>query len=261
MAIIALGGKINSGKDTVGKIIQYLTDATNTKNLSFTEWCIVNEYSNHHMWSIRKFAGKLKQMVSLLTGISVEDLEKQEVKDMVLGEEWASYAWAYMTGRVYEKCSKEEYLSKLPDTDFKVQRIAMTVRQMLQQLGTEAVRNNIHPNAWVNALFADYIPIDPDKRASMGNVIDYSACEFPKWIITDMRFPNEYEAVKARKGITIRVIRDYVLSGGPEDPKNLHSSETALDNQTFDYEIQNSSSIEYLIEQVKNSIILQYYNM
>ena len=74
-----------------------------------------------------------------------------------------------------------------------------------------------------------------------------------------MRFPNEYEAVKACKGITIRVIRDYALSEGPEDPKNLHPSETALDNQTFDYEIVNNGTIEELISSVRS--ILQQNNI
>jgi hypothetical protein len=31
--------------------------------------------------------------------------------------------------------------------------IKPTVRQILQEIGTDAIRNEIHPDAWVNALF------------------------------------------------------------------------------------------------------------
>ena len=80
---------------------------------------------------------------------------------------------------------------------------------------------------------------------------------YPKWIITDMRFPNEMEAVKERKGITIRVVRDYVLRGGPEDPKNIHPSETSLDEAEFDYEIINDGTIEELVEKVITILTLE----
>ena len=100
----------------------------------------------------------------------------------------------------------------------------------------------------------------------------------PNWIITDMRFPNEMDAVKEREGITIRVVRypkTVEQSRGPEnietvpfDPTNhkhmslwkgdisrLHASETALDDAKFDYEIINDGTIEDLVEKVKEILI------
>ena len=68
--------------------------------------------------------------------------------------------------------------------------------------------------------------------------------EYPNWVITDMRFPNELEAIKNRDGISIRVNR------GPQNSKG-HESETALDSSIFDYTIDNNSTIEDLIAQVK----------
>ena len=84
---------------------------------------------------------------------------------------------------------------------------------------------------------------------------------FPNWIITDLRFPNELQAIKDRGGITIRVNRP--VENYPENHKfngdtqsaikiaHNHPSETALDNATFDYTIINDGSIEELIEKVK----------
>jgi len=75
----------------------------------------------------------------------------------------------------------------------------------------------------------------------------------PNWIITDMRFPNEMEAIELREGITIRVVRPDMNSLQAMIP--AHASETALDNSEFDYEIINDGTIEDLIEKVKEILI------
>jgi hypothetical protein len=227
--IIGVNGKIGSGKDTVGKIIQGLIVAKehNVLNPNF-EW--IEKYHINSFFEIKKFAGKLKQTASLLTGIPIEKFEDQEFKKTYLGEEWNS-----------------PYNIPFSGPDFVEHDGGMTVRTLLQKLGTEAMRDGLHENVWVNALFADYKAIEriPEKRMSI----------MPNWIITDMRFPNEMKAILEKSGITIRVVRDYALRGGPEDPKNIHPSETALDDAKFDYEIINDGTIEDLIEKVKEILI------
>jgi hypothetical protein len=145
----------------------------------------------------------------------------------------------------------------------------MSVRELLQKLGTDAIRNGLHENAWVNALFADYHPT-PNKSmeesfkeqfATGSSEIHY---QLPNWIITDMRFPNEMEAVLKREGITIRVVRSFNHKMGSKetgtlDLTPLHPSETALDDAEFDYEIINDGSIEDLIEKVKQILILNKF--
>ena len=111
MAIISITGKIGSGKDTAAEIIKELAP----------------EYG----WEIKKFAGKLKTVASILTNIPVEKFEDQEFKKTFLSKEWS-----YWT----------------PDEEVK----DMSVRELLQLLGTEAMRNGLHPNTWVNALWSDY---------------------------------------------------------------------------------------------------------
>ena len=207
--IIGINGKIGSGKDTVGSIIQ--------------ELCL--EY-NGPEWKIKKFAGKLKQTASLLTGIPVEKFEDQEFKKTNLSDEWSSLQ---QSGR-----------SKV--------WLPMTVRELLQKLGTEAMREGLHTNVWVNALFADYVP--NWKFEGEGIEIDDVSLikDYPNWIITDMRFPNEMEAVVAKGGITIRVVRQGTILG-------THPSETALDGHTMHYEIINNGTIEDLIEKVRTILI------
>ena len=256
--IVGISGYIGSGKDTVGSIIQCLTHSkaigyTGTiKESDFNDYIKGHNY-NQANWKIQKFAYKLKQCVSLLTGIPVEDMEKQEVKDRELGEEW--WFESGMNGMF-----PEPILNK------------PTVRWLLQRLGTEAVRNHIHQNAWVNALFADYKGTEVFGRGYPDNF----NTDYPNWIITDMRFPNEFDAIKQKDGITIRIVRypkEVVTARGykypiriepfdPENPKHMalwkgecakmHASETALDNHTFDYQILNNGSIDDLILQVKH---------
>lgn len=109
-------------------------------------------------------------------------------------------------------------------------------------------------------LVKDYIRKNGDKHfESVLTEKGKQKIKYPNWIITDLRFPNEYDAIKDRKGICIRVNRDYVLRGAEEDPKKLHPSETALNNHTFDYEIDNNGSIEDLIEEVRK--MLQYFKI
>jgi hypothetical protein len=139
--IISITGKIGSGKDTIADIIM--------------------QYTPYHDWEIKKFAGKLRDIAEILSGVPKINFEDQEFKKQDMGPNWG-----------------------------------MTYRDLLQRLGTEAMRNGLHENVWVNALFADYyFNIEEDEQ-------------MPNWLITDCRFPNELEAVKAHKGITIKVIRD-----------------------------------------------------
>ena len=114
------------------------------------------------------------------------------------------------------------------------------------------MRNVIHPDVWVNALFVDYTP-------NMVGEYTPKYPEYPNWIITDMRFPNEMEAVKNRGGITIRVNSNFQrFTDGSYMVKNKtffkeynHVSETALNDAKFDYVIDNNGSIEDLILKVK----------
>lgn len=252
--IIGISGKMQSGKDTIGIIIQYLTS-------DYVNRCDFETYLEHIIdfpeWKIKKFAGKLKEIVSILTGMPVEDLEKQEVKDRVLGEEWDYKSdFIDLNGRLVEK---------------NILNNKYTYRSLLQKIGTEAMRDVIHPNIWCNALFADYTT----KKYSIGidkyghqTIID----KYPNWIVTDVRFPNELQAIKDRGGITIRVNRFMCSKCGNTDnferdndlcnecghfksDDKEHESETALDNAEFNYIIDNNGTIEELVVKVKEILI------
>ena len=179
--IISITGKIGSGKDTIADIIM--------------------QYTPYHDWEIKKFAGKLKDIAEILSGVPKINFEDQEFKKQDMGPEWE-----------------------------------MTYRDLLQKLGTEAMRNGLHKNVWVNALFSDY----------KGQQNADGSFSHPNWLITDTRFPNELEAAKTHNGITIKIVRESGNTIG-----TTHASETALDDYTkWDYVVDNNGSLEDLKTQI-----------
>jgi hypothetical protein len=94
------------------------------------------------------------------------------------------------------------------------------VRRLLQAHATPA-RDLLGDDVWVRALTR--------KMAPSG-----------KYVVADVRFPNELAAVKNMSGLTVRVNRPGF------GPANGHVSETALDEATFDYTIENYGPLAYL---------------
>lgn len=223
MAIISLSGRLGSGKDTVGLIIQYLTLGLEKTDIDFKEFYrrypTLPNIRAKNPFEIKKFADKIKDIICLLINCTREELEDQQFKNKPLSEQWQTEG-----------------------------KPVMTPRLMLQLIGTEGGRDLINNNIWVNSLFSNYKPY-----SAKGS--DYEEYE-SKWIITDMRFPNEMQAVKEREGITIRVNRMFhapitLGNGISEIDTDQHPSETALDNAEFDYVIDNNGTIEELIEKVR----------
>ena len=251
--IISISGKIGSGKDTIGEIIQILTHNESFSNENVLEHLKIDAVKHYigPVWEIKKFAGKLKQVVALLTGCTIGQLEDQEFKASNMSEKWSHpNGWA-------DQPEKE--------------LVPVTYREFLQKVGTDALRDKVHKEVWVNALFADYSKYINQATGNQVLLEDYvyykngldSKAEIvtkqePNWIITDTRFPNELAAVEERGGITIKVDRPYTtvvgVSGIPAtfSQTQFHSSETALDNSSFDYVILNNGTMEELIKEVRD---------
>lgn len=123
--IIAISGRIGSGKDTVGSILQFLMHTEGKWEQQYFDDLQKRPtagvgFNFQNYWPIKKFAGKLKTIASLLTGIPVHRFEDQEFKNSALGKEWNTQV-------LHE--GKGEHVPNF-----------MTVRQFLQLLGTEAIK-------------------------------------------------------------------------------------------------------------------------
>ncbi|GGM55792.1 hypothetical protein GCM10012275_28620 [Longimycelium tulufanense] len=110
------------------------------------------------------------------------------------------------------------------------------VRRFLQRLGTEAIREHLGEDAWVNAALPDY----REYCSSHAGVV-----------VTDVRFPNEAARIKDLDGEVWRVERPGY------GPVNNHPSETAMDEWPFDRHIRNDGSLEDL----KWSVFRAYMEM
>tara|TARA_R110002051_G_scaffold71693_3_gene129574 strand:- start:108 stop:857 length:750 start_codon:yes stop_codon:yes gene_type:complete len=90
----------------------------------------------------------------------------------------------------------------------------ITAREFLQYFGTEVCRK-IKPNIWVDSCVSR---------------INQSGTELA--IVSDVRFPNEVEAIQKAGGKVIRLTR--------KPHKDVHDSETSLDSyEGFDYVLDN----------------------
>jgi len=69
-----------------------------------------------------------------------------------------------------------------------------------------------------------------------------------KYVITDVRFNNEFEFINKYNGITIKVERDKIHNN------DCHISETFFNNLYTDYAIKNNGTLEELYEKI-NAII------
>ncbi len=99
------------------------------------------------------------------------------------------------------------------------------VRRFLERLGTHGVRDTFGDDAWVDLAF-------PVER---------------KTVFTDVRFPNEVDAIKSRgRGVVIRVVRPGVVSSGSR-------VETALDDVDLPTVI-NDSTVEELWRRAENVV-------
>ena len=143
--IIGISGKQGNGKTTLANHI----------------------INNNKKYVKVSFAENVRHIVSLITGINIDNLRSMKDKEYL-----------------YEPYN-------------------LTIRQLLQKVGTEMGRN-IHPDVWTNSLFLNF------------NHNCY-------WIIDDVRFENEFNIIKKYGGIVIRLNKSNHID-------DQHLSETALDH-------------------------------
>ena len=104
------------------------------------------------------------------------------------------------------------------------QLLNMTRREVMQNFGTEAVRNGLHKDAWIIIL-----------RLAIERG-EYDAYDFG--FLTDCRFKNELQFVRDMDGFLIKVIRSGAQ--GTLTDKTDHASETDwLDWNDWDFEFAN----------------------
>jgi hypothetical protein len=109
---------------------------------------------------------------------------------------------------------------------YKTSNCSNYIRMLMQHVGTECVRDILGEDIWLNFVL-NGLDINED------------------YVITDVRFPNEVEAIRRMGGRVIYVMRPGIV------PSNNHASDTTFNPmRDSDYIVRNDSSIEALHESV-----------
>jgi len=260
--IIAVCGKKQVGKNTVATMLQYLFTTEKEQCISSFEDYEARKNNTEYFkrisdWEQKSFAYKVKQILSILTGIPVKDMEKEEVKLQLLDKSWSMvHVKALSTdnlvyGPFYSEKEAVDYINKHKIFKFELYNYPITVRKALQLIGTDLFRDKFSYDTWITALFIDYKPEKESikdfykKTSSYPNTTCVQTAS--KWIITDCRFPNEADAIKEKDGYLIKIERDLKYA-------DEHMSETSVENINADFVINNNGSIQDLFDIVKNLI-------
>jgi len=186
---ITIAGKKQVGKDTSAR---YIRNIIHSCGVPFNKIHIVH------------FADALKEACSAIFGIPLSDMETELGKQRKTDVYWpyrAALQWHPGAG-----CP----------TKF------MTVREILQFVGTELFRNQMDPDIWVRSIFR--------RNYQDGDIV----------IIADCRFPNEAKLSK-QHGLLLKIERDL-----PQN-SDQHASETALDDyHDYDHIVDNNGSFGQL---------------
>lgn len=99
-------------------------------------------------------------------------------------------------------------------------------REFMQKAGTEFGRRMIHPELWV--------------LSAMRRI---ERCPGANWVLPDVRFANEAEAIRDHGGIVLRM-------RGRGEFGDSHISESPLPAALVDFEIDNSGDLGWMHEQL-----------
>lgn len=187
---ITLAGKKQVGKDTSARYIKSILEQHTTLKVHVTH-----------------FADALKDACEIIFGIPRQKMEtelgKQELTDI---------RWPHLND------NPGFAPNWMPYSEGRF----MTVREVLQFVGTELFRTQLDPDIWVQSVFR--------KQFADDDIV----------VVADCRFPNEAELGK-QYGLLFKVERDTgLLCDG-------HASETALDNyEDYDGVIRNNGTFTQL---------------
>ena len=223
MLIIGFGNKARHGKDTAAEAVKNFYDQRNVPAVKHGQFrAIVNV-------GVFKFATALYQEVN-------EAIKEAGSIDALLKRGYVTTdAW---DGNIDTMFSAGKHVWSLPDWvvagDSTPTHLAPYGKHptLLQFWGTE-VRRARDPNYWVDQLFLS-IPANTDIA-----------------LISDVRFPNEADAITESGGYNVRVVR--VNKNGTNyqstDRSPSHMSETALDTYNWQFNLANHEGHQALLEE------------
>lgn len=216
--IIGIAGKAHSGKDVVASIITYQLLVNNpTYDKWYNRYYVTNALLREDL--IIHFADPLKQVLSIITGLSIKQINENKDKGYYLWDKQKLVGDNYPNDyklidiKSLEVTGLINYIKQFDG------KIAITIRTLLQFIGTELMKKRFDNNVWI--------------RPTINNAHEianrYSLC-----IIPDVRFKDEEEAIHKAGGKVIRIWRDdahieYYNSNHVSEEININADKT-IDN-------------------------------
>lgn len=139
-------------------------------------------------------------------------------------------------------------------------RWGLTPRYILQKFGTDVARS-IHEETWTRSLL-DVHFVEEEKRSwYVGKpwaryvmpLLGIFGIGHRGWVVPDVRFVNEADAIRRHGGIVVRVIRP---GTGALDAAGQHASETEMDRIVADIEVVNDGAPEDMRARVDEIVAL-----
>ncbi len=308
--IIGINGKIGAGKDTVGKIIQMLTHIKNSideavsvssKDLykrhleaEMQDIIINNDFDNitasNSRWEIKKFAGKTTESYKEITGVDYHSLPRElKEKEREKYKAFAQGCKSIFGEDVWVNALMVDYRLKDTGKPIEENNWAYCITNGENRYVTK--KNNNRSNI---RTFTDDGTLSKKSPSEFCHEEFYHKGEYPNWLITDVRFENEAQAILDKGGILIRINREpgqirgkaVTKKGGhyivdehsicdvsipkeyygrvidneefimPYPFYSNHPSETALDNyKGFKYLIKNNGTIYDLVKAVRQILL------
>jgi hypothetical protein len=244
-------------------------------------------------WEIHRFADAPKDIMAII--LNEFDFRRRweanhnNYRDEELGEEWDRFEVFFTDNNnvkhmvlLFDSLEEAEayWTTCSGSVKFGYGKTKMTRRLLIQYLATDGCRYRVHPNIWINTTMSNYklsrevkgkgvfsqqhnrfvVPAGHGEHSGRyltkpDFVYHLEEPRYPYWIIPDIRFPNEANAVKNKGGIVIKVERTFY-----KNDNDTHDSETALDaGFNYDWVIPNSGTINDLLAQV--SIMVRELNI
>ncbi len=230
--IVGVKGTKGSGKDTVADMIRYIM-AAGTTQASYDNyiWFTKNRDSELDV-PILHFADKIKDDLSFIFGINRECFDNSDYKD---NKYYCFELKAFLTEKMLKEVPRVEItLGDLQENTLAKWResygdtCVIKLRTLMQYYGTEVMHNHIGKEVWINSTI--------NKAIQHRDYYGFA-------VIADVRFVNEWQAVRNVGGKIIHVVR------GRLEDKVEHSSEY-ITSSSSDYEIENNGNLMGLFYKV-----------
>ena len=223
--IIGIAGKMNSGKDTVASILNYIYKVGKHK-AKYSEWIIKRKVFEMPNFNNKiSFASILKENLSKIFNLPLDKFEDRDYKD--------TFWFNPYTGKfILTETEADKYvkidLNNINELDITCPQHIIKLRTIIQSYA-EKIKDIFGDSIWINSTIAQALSIEYANKYC---------------IIPDVRFNEEVRAIWRSDGIVIKIDR-------PNNPIKCNHVSEEIDIW-YNYKITNDGNLQQLFYQVLN---------